>query len=355
MAPKASSRKRPAAAALQEETALLPYKKPQWVKEKEESKGKEEEVDTSANTRAQQHVFQGMLPRLEPELQQEWNALCKRKGERGIQALKNAFRNKLVKKDCDYQLDLANLKEYKVAEVISVSKKSSVGVKEKGVSWSTMRRLYHYNDEEIEKAKDRQDIWEEEGSDGETYWFERTKQRARKEETNISRNFHAEDTIDDGKTRAMLKDTLQSNKGWLFSALKDKKSESSKGPTSHDRQEVMKALQQAWDASTSLTADAGMLANRVMNDDGEIGKAMDIAKKSFEILRSLAQPSQKILDLLAYTYDQVDFRAGQIALETAAARFMELEKNHQDLILSTKNYSKKTRSKALDRLKQISK
>ena len=53
--------------------------------------------DFSPVTRAQAFVFEKMLPTLHPKVQEAWQDVVARKGERGIINLKNAIRNKVVR------------------------------------------------------------------------------------------------------------------------------------------------------------------------------------------------------------------------------------------------------------------
>ena len=97
-----------------EESILCVKKEPD---EKEDAQ--KQFADTSACTRAQAFVFKGMLPTLGPELNEEWQNILARQGERGIEGLKNAFRNRIVKKYATSSLSGTNLKDFNVSKISS--------------------------------------------------------------------------------------------------------------------------------------------------------------------------------------------------------------------------------------------
>ena len=91
----------------------------------ESKKATDEKIDQSPNTRQQSFVFQGMLPQFEKTVQDAWKELNDRKGERGIQGLKNALKNKVVRKDCDWRLSTDNVKPFKACELWTSTKEGS--------------------------------------------------------------------------------------------------------------------------------------------------------------------------------------------------------------------------------------
>ena len=73
-------------------------------------------------------------------------------------------------------------------------------------------------------------------------------------------------------------------------------------------------LQQGWDATSQLSADAGQLAQKVKRDQQETAGNHALAKQSFELLKKAALPSQDILSLLANELDLIDVNEDQSAL-----------------------------------------
>ena len=109
-------------------------------------------------------------------------------------------------------------------------------------------------------------------------------------------------------------------------------------------------MQEAWDASTILTSDAGLLTQKVLRDGSESVANHKKAKGIMELLIKRTGPAQKLLQFLQHTCDQIDAKAGQKALKETAAPFMELEKAHQQLLEDTMVLDKKERKMALAKL-----
>ena len=220
-------------------------------------------MDYSSNTRQQCHVFEGMLPTLSAEIREKWKELCDKKGTKGMQQLKNALRNSVVKKDASYELTPANLNDVKAERFLKCTRTVSNAKRDEGVSWSTMERLYHYNADALKRAKDAGHIWAEEDSDGEEMWYEKKKIRESSDKTEDGANF----TKDMKPTSVeqyhnMIKNAVTNNKAWLRKALGDTTKQGGSGSSSRGEDttvgyDMMKTMQDAWDASTQLTADAG--------------------------------------------------------------------------------------------------
>ena len=91
-------------------------------------------------------------------------------------ALRNAFRNKIVRNDSTWEIKQENLNDYKVKDVLELTKKNKDKTKDKGISLSAMRRKFLFNDDEMATAERLGHIWSElDEEDGQEYWFEREK------------------------------------------------------------------------------------------------------------------------------------------------------------------------------------
>jgi len=140
----------------------------------------------------------------------------------------------------------------------------------------------------------------------------------------------------------MIEHSCANNKAWLMAALgdagKQKKisrtgSSSSKvGDDKQHKEEMMKCLQDAWDASTQLTADAGLLAQKVLRNPTEAKSNHERAARILQIMKDMADPSAKILDMLVLTVETLDSDIASSLLNDGAKMFLELEKEHQLLI-----------------------
>ena len=205
-------------------------------------------------------------------MQEVWKDLESRKGERGLQALKNALRNKVVAKDTTYEMAMKNFLQFKSEDIVMFTKKTTVGKKEKGVTWSVVQRMFMYKQNKIDEAIQAGHLWAEDDLEGEEYWYEKTKVRAATEDTTHTKRFK---TMDDHETLDSWADMMQNcafqNQSWLRSALGHAATLKKKGAHSSSSKNndlpvfdgLMQTLQDAWDASTLLTADAGLLAQKV--------------------------------------------------------------------------------------------
>ena len=324
--------------------------------EEGEGKGAEQKaVDFTACTRAQAFVFEKMLPTFHPKIQEAWRDVINRKGERGICNLKNAIRNKVVRKDASYAISKQNLNEVDVSEVTAFIKTSENSSKDKGVTWSVVQRMYHFNQAQIDEAIEKEHLWCEDGSDGEEYWYERSKERAT---TEITEETTKVDKKHKPKSEAELKSLVSKaaaqNKAWLrlaMGAMHPKKGSSSGSRVELDPEidagVLMKGMQEAWDASTILTSDAGLLAQRVLRDGSESVANHKKARAIMELLVLCTGPAQKVLQFLQHTCDQIDVKAAQKALKECAAPFMQLELAHQELLVDTEVLNKKEKKMAL--------
>ena len=186
-------------------------------------------MDITTLSRQQAFVFEGMLPSFPPEIRDEWNAILARKGERGIQQIKNGFRNSLIKKDCSWELKQCNVMDYDVQEILNSIKRDTVESKQHGVSYSAMLRRFHFNEVEIAAATARGDLWAEiDPDDGEEYWYEKTKTKTQADEVTRNQRFRGKNyESNTDKLKELIGGSLQANKAWMWRALPDKPPKSS--------------------------------------------------------------------------------------------------------------------------------
>ncbi|CAK0869279.1 unnamed protein product, partial [Prorocentrum cordatum] len=305
--------------------------------------GNSGEMDYSSCTRQQCHVSEGMLPTLSQEIRDKWKELCDKEGVKGTQQLKNALRNSVVKKDCTCELCADNLKDCKAEQFLKVTQSKADTKKEA-----------------LQRAKDSGAIWMEEDSDGEELWYEKKK---------IHTSTHRIDTGCDFKRdlkpqsveqyKQMITDSVTKNKAWLRKALCDTKkalgsgASSSKGESTDVDCHMMKTMQDAWDASTALTADAGLLAQRIKRDHAKSKINRERADEVMQLLKDCGPPSAELLSALGQPMEKLNAKKCRANLEACARIFLALEKAHQMLIESS-GLAKKDKKKALEKARAIS-
>ena len=191
-------------------------------------------------------------------------------------------------------------------------------------------------------------------SDGEQFRYEKTKTKEVTEKVRHDMNYKKDFTPETIRQFSeMIEHSCANNKAWLKTALGDackpKKisntgtSSSKGGDDKRDKEEVMERLQYAWDASTQLTADAGLLAQKVLRNPTEAKSNHERVARILQIMKDMADPSAKILDMLVLTVETLDSDIASRLLNNGAKMFLELEKEHQLLIeksLSSKQYKK---------------
>ena len=84
----------------------------------------------------------------------------------------------------------------------------------------------------------------------------------------------------------------------------------------------MTHLQQGWDATSQLSADAVQLAQRIQKDQQESAANHALAKQTFELLKKAALPSQDILSFLSSEIESIDVDKAQSALSTMSEVFL---------------------------------
>ena len=143
------------------------------------------------------------------------------------------------------------------------------------------------------------------------------------------------------KLKDMISGSLQANKAWMMRALPEKAPKSSggvvdltKSPTpvasakrakmtrKSEVEELMTHLQQGWDATSQLSADAVQLAQRIQKDQQETAANHALAKQTFELLKKAALPSQDILSFLSSELESIDVDKAQSALSTMSEVFL---------------------------------
>ena len=112
-------------------------------------------------------------------------------------------------------------------------------------------------------------------------------------------------------------------------------------------QEVMTGMQEAWDASTSLTSDAGLLAQKVLRNQSETVDNHARARKVMDLMMKCTAPAQNLLTFLSCVTEEIDVEKAQVALHECAALFLQLEEEHQRLLEKTTVLSKKEQKLAL--------
>ena len=193
---------------------------------------------------------------------------------------------------------------------------------------------------------------------GEEYRYERSRERT---STEITENKTAVDAKQKPKSHTELKSLISNaasqNKAWLMMAMGCMHPKKGGASSSHaestptvSKEDLMKAMQEAWDASTTLTSDAGLLAQKVLRDSGESVASHNKASKIMALLVKCTGPGQQLLAFLGHTCEQIDPRAAQKALHACAEPFCELEKAHQLLLEETAVLTKKERKLALEKL-----
>ena len=301
-----------------------------------------------------------MLPTLDQAVQDEWRQLQSRKGEKGIVKLKHAFRNKIVKRDASYALDASNIKSFDARDIITMTRTGKKGKREEGITWSAVERLWHYNTDKIHEAIAKGHLWKELDSDGEEYWYERKKTRSVEDTTQQAAQFTTSRQVKDfAELQAQIGDAASKNSGWLSVALNLDRGQgcaSSSGGRDDDddsdegRGKLLVVLQDAWDALTQLTADAGTLSGRIIRDPCESKRNNDMAMESMELLKKLGPPSATMLAMLGAKPHTLVPTKARAVLQEVSGLFISLEANRQHLIENTNQFSKKQKTKLLSAL-----
>ncbi|CAK0818284.1 unnamed protein product, partial [Prorocentrum cordatum] len=318
------------------------------------------ELDVSPNTRQQRCVFEGMLPTLSKEVRDKWEELSSKKGVKGIQQLKNALRNSVVHKDATYELSTSNLRDVKATDFLNVTKTVTQSRSETGMTHSALEAKFHFNGAKLQAAKDRGDVWHETDSDGDEMWYEKKKIRSVTDAVEKKSEFKKDHSMKDmAELKQMIQDSCATNKAWLQKAIgrgkkgsgpsSSRAAPSTKGVVTY---ETMQVMQGAWDASTQLTADAGLLAQRIKRDRTESQINHERADNVMQLLKDCVQPSSVLLANLGKPMTSLDLTECEDNLKECAKLFLLLEQAHQELIMSS-GLSKKDKKKTSARLAEI--
>ena len=183
---------------------------------------------------------------------------------KGTQQLKNALRNSVVHKSATYELATSNLKDISAKTFLNVTKTVKHGRNEQGITHSALEAKFHFNTVKLQAAKDCGDVWQETDSDGDEMWYEKSKSRSVTDSVERKKEFTKDHAIKNvAEYKQMIQDSCVTNKAWLKKAIgfgnpsiKGKSSGSASG-NKGVTYDTMQTMQDAWDASTQLTADAG--------------------------------------------------------------------------------------------------
>ena len=160
----------------------------------------------------------------------------------------------------------------------------------------------------------------------------------------------------------MISSCAVKNKAWLtnaFRASTDRALAQRPNPSTkqwHFEQadeETMQTLQYAWDASSQLTSDAGILAQQIIRSPAEPKGNHDLAHATMDILRKLGPPSQELLTMLSLEPRKIKKFEADKLLDNCARMFLELENNHQTLIEKTQVLARKQKSEQSRRMQAL--
>lgn len=97
--------------------------------------------------------------------------------------------------------------------------------------------------------------------------------------------------------------------------------------------EVMKRLQESFDATTRLSLECGRTAQTLtsLNNDGRRSQNVrEMIQKGLALLKELAGPSQRIQEMLCELPEHIDPTEAKTILKAAASPFQKLEHHHQE-------------------------
>ena len=91
-----------------------------------------------------------------------------------------------------------------------------------------------------------------------------------------------------------------------------------------------------------------------MKNTDEKAANHDLARRSLELMRELAVPSQELMGYLVTPPSELDTKKAEELLKKAIHTFLQLEKNHQMLIEKAVTFQKGEKKRLVQRLGEMS-